>query len=79
MYTSIQKWGNSQAVRLPKPVLEIAGLNENDKVEIKVQDGYLIILPVKKHKKLEERLAEYEGDYQCSEWETGEPTGKEVF
>ncbi len=79
MYTSIQKWGNSQAVRLPKPVLEMAGLNENDKVEIKVQDGNLIIIPVKKHKRLEERIAEYEGDYQCCEWETGKPAGKEVF
>ena len=79
MYTSIQKWGNSQAVRLPKPLLEMVGLNENDKVEIKIQDGNLIIIPVKKHKKLEERIAEYEGDYQCFEWETGEPAGKEVF
>ncbi len=79
MYTSIQKWGNSQAVRLPKHILEQAGLNENDKVEISVQDGKLMIIPVKRHKKLAERIAEYEGDYQCHEWDTGKPAGKEVF
>jgi len=79
MYTSIQKWGNSQAVRLPKSILEMAGLHENDKVEIKVQDGNLIIIPVKKHKKLEERIDEYQGDYQCGECDTGKPAGKEVF
>ena len=79
MYTTIQKWGNSQAVRLPKSILEMAKLTENDKVEIKVQDGNLVIVPVKKHKTLEERIAEYAGDYTCREWDTGKPRGKEVF
>ncbi len=79
MYAKIQKWGNSQAVRLPKPILEMAKLNENDTVEIKVQDGNLIMVPLKKHKTLEERIAEYKGDYKCGEWNTGKPTGEEVF
>jgi antitoxin MazE len=43
MFTTIQKWGNSQAVRLPKAILEKASLKENDKVEITVKDGNLII------------------------------------
>jgi len=47
MYTTIQKWGNSHAVRLPKAILEMTKIKENDKVEIKVQDGNLIISPVK--------------------------------
>jgi antitoxin MazE len=79
VFTSIQKWGNSQAVRLPKSILELAGLHENDRVEIKVQDGNLIIIPVKKHKKLAERIAKYQEDYRCAEWDTGKPTGKEVL
>lgn len=79
MYTTIQKWGNSKAVRIPKAALEMARLDENDKVEIKVQDGNLIIAPVKKHKTLQDRIAEYSGDYKCSEWDTGKPAGKEVF
>ncbi|AGL00002.1 AbrB/MazE/SpoVT family DNA-binding domain-containing protein [Desulfoscipio gibsoniae] len=79
MYGTIQKWGNSQAIRLPKAILEMAKLNENDKVEIKVQDGNLIISPVKKHKTLQERIAEYNGDYKCSEWDTGKPVVKRRF
>jgi len=79
VYTTIQKWGNSQAVRLPKAILEMAQLNENDRVELKVQEGNLIIIPVKKHKTLQERIAEYKGDYKCGEWDTGEPTGNEVL
>ncbi|HBW36049.1 AbrB/MazE/SpoVT family DNA-binding domain-containing protein [Desulfosporosinus sp. BICA1-9] len=80
MYTTIQKWGNSQAIRLPKAILEMAELHENDKVEIKVQDGNLVIVPVKKHRTLEERIAEYSGgDYRCSEWDTGKTVAEEVF
>jgi antitoxin MazE len=79
MYTTIQRWGNSQAVRLPKPLLEKAKLGNNDRVEIRVENGNLIIVPVKKHKTLKERIAEYSGDYRCSEWDTGEPMGKEVW
>lgn len=79
MYTTIQKWGNSQGIRLPKPILEIVNLKENDTVEIKFEDGKLIISPVKKqHKTLEERIAEYEGDYRPHEWDTGPSVGKEV-
>jgi antitoxin MazE len=33
MHTTIQRWGNSQAVRLPKTILEVLLLKENDQVE----------------------------------------------
>lgn len=77
MYTSIQKWGNSQAVRLPKAILEMAGLDQNDRVELKVQDGNVLIIPVKKHRLLADRIAEYQGKYVCEEWDTGKPFGDE--
>lgn len=79
MYTTIQKWGNSQAVRIPKAVLETLHLHENDAVEIKVQDGNLVIVPVKKHRTMQERIAEYSSDYKCGEWDTGKPTGGELL
>ncbi|MDP2871126.1 MAG: AbrB/MazE/SpoVT family DNA-binding domain-containing protein [Bacillota bacterium] len=79
MYTTIQKWGNSQAVRLPKAALEKAGLQENDRVEIIVHDGNLLIVPTKKHLTLRERAAGYLGDYRPLEWDTGKPAGKEVW
>lgn len=79
MRTTIQKWGNSQAIRLPKSILEQADLQENDRVEIKVQEGNVIIIPEKKRKTLAERIAEYQGDYHSSEWDTGKPSGNEVW
>jgi len=47
-------------------------------VELKVEDGKVIISPVKKHKTLKERIAKYEGDYRPHEWDTGPSVGKEV-
>jgi antitoxin MazE len=79
LYTTIQKWGNSQAVRIPKIILEKAGLRENDRVEIRVEKGNLLIIPQKKHLTLQERAAEYNGDYQPVEWDTGKPKGKEIW
>lgn len=79
MYTTIQKWGNSLAVRLPKAVLEKAGIKEGDRVEIGIRDGYLIIVPDARHLTLRERAADYAGDYRPVEWDTGKPVGKEVW
>ncbi|MEG0765443.1 MAG: AbrB/MazE/SpoVT family DNA-binding domain-containing protein [Pseudoflavonifractor sp.] len=63
MYASIQKWGNSQGLRLPKALLEGLGLRENDRVEL-IQSGDL--LTIKKadsvpHRSLEERLTAFYG------------------
>lgn len=79
MFTSIQKWGNSQAVRIPKAMLEQASLKENDKVELHVEDGKLVISPVRRRLTLAERIADFKGEYRCHEWDTGKPVGKEVL
>lgn len=34
MYATIQKWGNSNGLRLPKTMLEAIGMKENDRVEL---------------------------------------------
>ena len=83
MFTTIQKWGNSQAVRLPKAILESVALEENDKVEITSDNDTIIIrkAPRKRIAKvsLEERFANYTGDYKCEEYDWGPPVGKEVW
>lgn len=76
--TQIQSWGNSQAVRLPKIILESAQLNLDEKVEIQVVDGSIIIKKAKP-KTFKELIAGYEGDLTSEEWDTGRPVGKEVF
>lgn len=76
--TQIQSWGNSQAVRLPKALLESAQLNLDEKVEIQVVDGNIVIKKAKP-KTFKELIAGYEGTYKYEEWDTGKPVGKEVF
>ncbi len=46
MKTHIVRIGNSQGVRIPKPLLEQTGLQ--GEVEITAEDGSLVIRPVKK-------------------------------
>lgn len=49
MVTKIIKIGNSRGVRIPKPLLEEAGLN--DEVELKVKDNQIVIGPVNQPRK----------------------------
>ncbi|MDW7667333.1 MAG: AbrB/MazE/SpoVT family DNA-binding domain-containing protein [Bacillota bacterium] len=79
MYTQIKKWGNSNAVRIPKELLDTLGLKENDKIEIRIENSKLIIEPIYKHRSLEERIAEFDGEYNYGEWDTGSPKGNEVL
>ena len=44
MKTRLVRIGNSRGVRLPKPLIEEAGLSEE--VEIRARQGSIIILPV---------------------------------
>jgi len=44
MKARLVRIGNSRGLRLPKPLLEQAGLE--DEVEIRVEQGFLIIAPV---------------------------------
>ena len=83
MVTTIQKWGNSQAVRLPKTILESLYLQENDPVEITTDNEAIIIKKARRKrravKSLEERFENYAGDYQCVEYDWGKPAGQEVW
>ena len=80
MLVTIQKWGNSLAVRIPKALAEEAGLEVGNKVELRVEDGELRITTRRsKRYDLDEMLASVPDDYDDGEWDTGPPVGKEVW
>ena len=82
MHAKIQKWGNSQGVRLTKNLLADAQLGVGDEVEIDMKDGMLIIKPAKKIRskhKLEDLVARNPENYQFEEVDWGEPAGKEAW
>lgn len=45
MIKKLRKLGNSNALILDKPILELLGLEENGQVKLTIQDGNLIITP----------------------------------
>jgi len=45
MEARIQKWGNSLAVRIPKPFAAEVGLEADARVELSLQDGRIVIAP----------------------------------
>ncbi len=79
MLAKVQKWGNSQGIRIPKSILENANISSNEDLDIKVVDGCIILEPIHRHQTLKERLKDYDGNYQCSEWDTGNSIGREIL
>ena len=79
MQATIQKWGNSQAIRLPKVILESLDMKENEKVKILTRNDEIIIKKTFKHRTLKERLKDFDGEYVFQEWDTGTPVGREVI
>ena len=82
MLAKIQKWGNSQGLRLAKNLLADVQLNIGDEVDISVKDGIMIVTPAKRIRgrhKLEDLVARIPENYQTSEGEWGEPVGKEAW
>ena len=57
MTTTIQRWGNSLAIRIPKAFALEAGLEENTEVEMGVRSGTLIVRPARKEWRLDELVA----------------------
>ncbi|MDF1521743.1 MAG: AbrB/MazE/SpoVT family DNA-binding domain-containing protein [Trueperaceae bacterium] len=47
MPTKIQRWGNSQGLRIPKEVLAEAHIEVGDEVEVRAVDGKLVVTPVR--------------------------------
>ena len=48
MITKVQKWGNSQGVRLSKELLSDAEIDVGDAVDVAVRDGALVVTPVRR-------------------------------
>lgn len=82
MTVNIQKWGNSQGIRLPKLLLDSVGWSETDRLSITEDNGRIIIEKLKSdtRKNIRELFEDYDGG-ACSAEETdwGESEGKEIW
>lgn len=81
MQTTIQKWGNSQGIRIPKAYLEAVGLAENDTVELqRIGDNILIKkVQIRKKRTLSKLFEGYDPKEHPQEYAWDEPVGKEVW
>jgi antitoxin MazE len=76
----VQKWGNSLAVRIPKPFAAEVGLHEDAPVELRVSEGALVITPASRHVyRLNEILAGVRASNLHSEQLNDPPRGKETW
>jgi antitoxin MazE len=75
----IVRWGNSQAVRIPKQILDEARLREGEELEIRVEAGRIILESLKSKVTLESLVAQISPESQHHELGWGKPVGKEVW
>jgi antitoxin MazE len=79
MRAQMLKWGNSLAVRIPKPLAEEANLRAGDAIEIEVDaEGSLQLLRVTKLPTLAQLVSQITPENRYAEFSAGPEVGKEV-
>ena len=80
MRTKVQRWGNSLAVRVPRPFAEELGLRQDSDVDLLLEQRELVIKPISNPRvSLRELLARVSDANVHHEVETSGPVGNEVW
>lgn len=80
MNSKVRKWGNSLGIRIPKPYAKEARLKDGTSVDLKVEEGCLIIRPSKvKVYDLRTLVSRITPRNRHKETDTGRPVGREVW
>lgn len=79
MQLAIKKWGNSVGVRIPSVILNTLQLQAESLIDLRVENGKIIIEPVRTEYNLAEMLSEITSENLHQEISTGSPVGKEVL
>lgn len=75
---SVEKWGNSNAIRIPVDLLNAIGAKQSDMLNVEVENGKLI-LGKDEELTVEQLFEGYEGEPFDSELVTFEPLGNEKW
>ena len=80
MRVQIQKWGNSLALRIPKPFAEEAEVREGTVVDLSLAEGKLVAVPdVKRRVTLRQLLSKVTKDNLHKEVDFGSAAGREAW
>ena len=80
MLVKVQKWGNSQGIRLSKDVLAEANILVGDALEIITTKEQIVIKPVRKIRgkyDLKDLISQIPSNYKVQEENWGAPVGLE--
>ncbi len=80
MLSKVQKWGNSQGLRLPRQILALADIEVGDDVEIIVGEHQIVVRKVCRPKyDLADLVRRIPKGYKAREVSLGPPVGKEEW
>ncbi len=80
MRVTVKKWGNSASVRIPAAIMEAARLELDMSVDVREEEGHIIIEPVRDPEyDLDRLLAAVTPENVHSEIDFGVAVGKEAF
>jgi antitoxin MazE len=80
MRVQVKKWGNSASVRIPASVMAATGLNIDQTVDVRADEGRIIIEPANRPEyRLEDLLAQMRPESFPDEIEFGAPAGQEIW
>ncbi len=86
MTTTLQKWGNSQGIRIPKSLLSALGIEDGAELEMQItakKDAFIVkpATPARKIRgrhRIEDLVAAMPKNYKLQELDEG-PQGQEVW
>lgn len=80
MRVIVKKWGNSASVRIPAGIMEAAHLSLDAPVDIREEEGRIVIEPIRSSEyDLEHLLAGITPDNLHAETDFGAPVGRELL
>ena len=80
---TLSKWGNAQAVRLPKAMREQVGMPDDSQIEATVENGAIVLKPARSAKRairvanLASVVKDRKEPYRACEDDFGAPAGNE--
>lgn len=80
MRVAVKKWGNSASIRIPSAILQAANLDFDALVDIREEDGRIVIVPIRDPKiDLNDLLDGITAENTHGEADFGDPIGSEAL
>ena len=79
MQVEVVKWGNSSAVRLPAAVLKEIQVTLGDRLELKTENGGIVLQPARRAYRLEDLVAAITKENRHAPVDFGTPAGREAW